>query len=128
MAAKPVLLGTDIPGVYLNKHGIQCDDRGIALTFLQIKRADEARFVEAVGAIPNTPAELMRAVAMDPRNSLGVRFKAAKEAAPYFDRKMPLAVESTVSAGALDLAKLALMPKAKRQALLDLLKEAGVQI
>lgn len=124
-----VLVGTDIPGVYINRSGVHCDANGVSIAFTELKSKDEARWVEAVGAAPRTPAELLKAVAFDPRMRLDVRLHAARQAAPYFDMKMPLRVEGSLSAkSALDLSKLASMPKTKREQLLTLLKEMGVEL
>lgn len=127
---RATLVKTDLPGVFRNMGGVLCDERGVALSFMQLKTADDARFTEVLGAPPTTPAELLRGVALDPRNSLDTRVHAARQAAPYFDRKMPLAIEASgsVNTGSLDMAQLAALPRAEREQLLTLLKKMGVAL
>lgn len=131
-AAAPVtavvpLARTDLPGIYRNTSGAFTDDRGVPVTWTRIKEADDNRWVEAVGAVPKTPAQLMTAMAMDPRHSLEFRLNAARLAAPYTDRKMPLMIEASATVGGVDLATLGSMTPDDRKALLDLLKKAGVE-
>ena len=128
-AAQPVvpLARTDLPGIYRNTSGAFTDERGIPVSWERIKQADADRWVEAVGSVPKTPAQLMAAMAMDPRHSLEFRLNAARLAAPYTDRKMPLMIEASATVGGMDLASLAGMSTEDRQALLDLLKKAGVE-
>lgn len=87
---------TDKPGVYVNSVGKMVDANGVALTFLQVKEADEHRFERILGSRVDTPAKLLKAVALDPMSHLAVRIDAAKSAAPYFDRKMPQAIDGGV--------------------------------
>lgn len=123
-----VLARTDIPGVFRNSSGVLTDERGLALTWQQIKAADDARWAEVNGAPPRTPAELLRSVSMDPRHSLETRLSAARQAAPYFDMRMPLRVEASSPVGTIDLGNLAKMSVDERKTLLELLKKAGVEL
>lgn len=125
------LVQTDIPGVYRNaRTGQMCNEQGVALSFAQLREADDERWTEALGKRVESPAELLKAVALDPRMHLDTRLAAAKQAAPYYDAKMPLKVEATGvgTVGTLDLAKLASIPAADRKTLLDLLKKIGVEV
>lgn len=123
-----VLARTDIPGVYRNSSGVLTDEKGLALSWRQVKEADDARWMETYGSVPKTPAELLRAVSMDPRHSLDTRLSAARQAAPYFDMRMPLRVEATGHVNALDLNAMAKMSTTERKTLLELLKKAGVEL
>lgn len=122
------LRSTDLPGVFLNTSGTQCDARGIALSFLQLKAADDKRWTEIIGAPPESPAEVLRAAALDPRLPLETRLKAAKEAAPYFNKRMPMEIEDLTKkdSGGIDMVKLAALKKAEREALLATLAKLGV--
>lgn len=125
------LVATDIPGVYRNAAGVHCNAQGIALSFLELKSKDDERWVESVGAPPATPAELLRATALDPRFPLDTRLAAARQAAPYYDMRMPLRVEGEMNhkgVTGLDMAKLAGMKKEDRETLLRLLKAAGAEL
>lgn len=82
-----------MPGVWLNKAGVAVDSRNVAIGFLELKRADQQRFEEVIGKAVETPAELLKAVCLDPRQPLRLRIQVATQAAPYFDRKKPQAIE-----------------------------------
>lgn len=84
---RPGLKPTDIPGVYINSAGVKVGTNGVALTFKELKRKDTERFKEASGEDVVTPADLLKAVAMDPRHPLPQRIDAANKAAPYFTAK-----------------------------------------
>lgn len=131
-AGASVLVATDLEGVYRNAKGEAVDARGVRVDFLKLKQLDEDRWREAspTGELPTTPAELLRAAAFDPRNSLDVRLKAANQAAPYFDMKMPLRVEGELEHKGMvvDPARLAAMSKEERESLLKLLKKLGVTL
>lgn len=66
------------------------------LSFLQLKQKEDKAHIEVLGHPVATPAQYLKAVALDPRVSMGVRLDAAKAAAPYTDRKMPSAVDGGV--------------------------------
>lgn len=129
-ATKNALLATDIPGAFRNRAGILCNEHGIALGFAKLKALDDSRWMETLGSVPRTPAELLKGVALDPRMHIDVRLAAARHAAPYFDCRMPmkLEVEGHATAGTLDLAKLAGMKRQERELLLKLLKQAGAEV
>lgn len=76
---------TDIPGVYRNSAGVLVDVRNVALSFKSLQQRDKARFTEVLGGAEVAhPADLLRAVALDPRMPLAMRIDAAKAAAPYY--------------------------------------------
>lgn len=128
-STRVTLVATDIPGVYRNRSGVLCNEKGVKLSFADLKAADTERWIESAGAAPNSPAELLKAIALDPRFHLDTRMHAAKQAAPYFDMRMPLRIDGTVTPkSGFDMAKLANMPKKDREALLALLKTAGVEL
>ncbi len=84
---------TTTPGVYLNSAGIMVDKNGIALNFQKVKKADDDRWAEILGKPLETPAELLKAVSLDPTKPLAMRIDAAKSAAPYTDRKKPIGID-----------------------------------
>jgi hypothetical protein len=82
------LKATDIPNVYRNKAGVLVDEDGVALSFSQLKKHDSARFEECLsGQQASQPADILKAVSLDPRMPLHVRLDAANKAAPYFTAK-----------------------------------------
>lgn len=129
VSKRQVLRGTDVPGVFRNNAGVLVNVKGIALSFADVKAADAERWTEVLGSVPKTPAELLKGVALDPRLSLDTRINAARQAAPYYDMRMPLRVDGSFKTpGAIDMVKLAAMPKKDREALLLLLKAAGAEL
>ena len=129
-ASAQTLLATDIPGVFRNRAGVHCNERGVRLDFAELKKADDARWAEGpLGTTPKTPAELLKGVALDPRFPMDTRMQAARQAAPYYDMRMPLRIDAGPAAtSGIDLAKLSAMPRKKREELLALLRDAGVQL
>ncbi len=106
------------------------NEDGVALSFLQVKEADEARFERVIGSRVDTPAKLLKAVALDPMTHLAVRIDAAKSAAPYFDRKMPVALDGGVDeAGKVvplfDPSKLEGLSSAELRTLRNLIEKGG---
>lgn len=119
------------PGVYLNALNVPCNELGVALSFMEVKRRDVQSLEEAAGRPVNTPAEFLSAVAMDPRQPMPVRIDAAKSAAPYTDRKQPVAVDGGLDPNGapmplFDSLKLKGVPKEKLLALMALLQECGL--
>lgn len=84
---------TTTPGVYVNRAGIMVDKNGVALNFNQVKEKDDARWEQILGKPVETPAELLKAVSLDPTKTLAMRIDAAKSSAPYYTRKMPIGVD-----------------------------------
>lgn len=60
---------------------------------MDAKKADADDLASVVGHEVTTPAQYMKAVALDPRVPLATRLEAAKAAAPYTDRKQPMALD-----------------------------------
>jgi len=84
---------THIPGVFLNPDGIRVDKDGVSLSIRPLREAEAVRDEEIIGEEVKTPAQLLKRVALDPTLPLAMRLTAAVSAAPYFDRKMPTALE-----------------------------------
>lgn len=125
-------------GEFLNSSGVLVNSVGISFNFLSKKKSDDDYWAEQLGKRVESPAELLRAVALDPRQPLETRMRAAEKAAPYYDTKTP-----TVMAGALDVGGAASTPEAAkvfdlgalvnmapedRKALIELLKKAGATL
>ncbi len=85
---KSTLRAADIPGVYKNRAGVLVDEMGVALSFRELRELDTKRMVETIGSAPTTPADILKAVAFDPRKSDSERVDAATKAAPYFSPRM----------------------------------------
>jgi hypothetical protein len=126
------LYPSDTPGAYLNDRGVLCDERGIALDFLQLKTLDRARLGAVIDDAVDSPAKYLKAVALDPRMSTAVRIDAAKAAAPYFDRKTPVSVDGGLgddgAVQPVNMALLASMPKAELEAALAVLAKLGFSV
>lgn len=84
---------TATPGVYRNEVGLLVDGDGVLMDYKDVKARDEARFERIIDGPVDTPAKLLKAVSLDPQLPLPVRMDAAKAAAPYFDRKMPIGID-----------------------------------
>lgn len=87
------LTRTDIPGVYRSPRGATVDHLGVLLGFQALKLRYETHATQVIGHPARSPAEFLKLAAMDPRTPFADRVDAAKAAAPYYDRKMPLAVD-----------------------------------
>lgn len=81
------LTPTDTPGVFRNRAGVLVAKNGVALSFAALKKLDTQRIKEVLGEEAETPADLLKAVAFDPRLPLLQRVDAAKSAAPFFSAK-----------------------------------------
>jgi len=92
-AARFGLRRTGIPGVYVNRSGNRVNRNNVLLSMLQLKAAERDHAEEVIGEPVDTPAELLRLVALDPTQPLALRIECAKSAAPYYDRKMPIGIE-----------------------------------
>ena len=131
--SRTLLRRTEVPGVFLNQEGAQVDERGVLLSLASVKAAERQLDVDVLGEPVTSPAMLLKRVAMDPSLPLPMRVSAAVSAAPYFDRKMPLALEG----GAADrplrveetqstlLRNLSALPSDERKAALALLERLG---
>lgn len=92
------LVPTERPGVYRNRYGTLVDEHGILLGLAQMKIVEREDLSAVVGHEVKTPAEFLKAVALDPRVQLDTRIDAAKAAAPYTDRKQPTGVDGGLGA------------------------------
>lgn len=101
---------TDLEGVFTAPDGRRVDEHGVDLDFKTLKRRDEQRFTEALGKSVETPAELLKAVALDPRNNLSVRVDAANKAAPYFTPKL-VAVQGVAGAAPIGIQEVSSLPQ-----------------
>lgn len=124
----PHLTATSIPGVFINASGAEVDERGVKLNLSSIKRTEEELALEILGEVVDSPAKLLKRVALDPRIPMMIRIDAAKAAAPYFDRKTPVSIENKNEDFSLDAIAIAKLPVAKRRDLLEMLKTLGVDI
>lgn len=99
VAAPPIeiielgLTPTSVPGVYKNKVGVLVDGDGVMIDHSTLKNRDQERFEKIIGGPVDTPAKLLKAVALDPQLPLQTRIGAATSAAPYFDRKKPIGID-----------------------------------
>lgn len=87
------LRATATPGIYINQAGVLVDSDGVMVDYAGVKSADDARFERILGTPADSPAKLLKAVALDPQQTLATRVDAAKAAAPYFDRKKPIGID-----------------------------------
>lgn len=91
------LTPTETPGVFRNASGILVNEAGVFIGLLAARKAEaEDLGVVLDGDTVDSPAKLLKAVALDPRLPLETRMDAANKAAPYFDRKQPIGVDGGV--------------------------------
>ena len=128
-AVRSKLTRTDVPGLYRNRAGIVVDEDGVALDFKNIKAKDDDRAIEVIGKRAETPADVLKIAAMDPRLPMHVRLDAANKAAPYFSAKRvavqgggdgapPINVQAAVEA----------MPSKELDAFVKALEAAGTKL
>jgi hypothetical protein len=106
---RSALKPTDIPEVFRNKAGTLTDEHGVAMSFKNLRAKDKQWIEEALsGGEVVEPADLLKAVALDPRYNMSTRLDAANKAAPYFTPKR-VAVQGVAGAppiGIADVSKL----------------------
>lgn len=73
--------------MFTNSLGVHVDKNGVAVAFKKLQERDRERFKEVLGADAETPADLLRAAAFDPRLPMHLRLEYAHKAAPYFTAK-----------------------------------------
>ena len=129
---RPSLRPADTPGVFLNDLNVPCDERGIALDFLQLRNLDRANYGAVIDDTVDSPAKYLKALALDPRMSTLIRMDAAKAAAPYFDRRAPISVDGGVGTDGtvqpINMAMLAALPQKELEAALALFTKLGVAL
>jgi hypothetical protein len=92
------LTPTGVTGVYTNRVGSLVDARGVLMTFKNLRARDNAHFKAASeDSVIGQPADLLRAVALDPTQPLAVRVDAAHKAAAYYTPKL-IAVQGVAGA------------------------------
>jgi len=124
---------TELPGVFLNKEGAQVDERGILLSLSTVKALERGQDEAVLGEPVTSPAMLLKRVALDPTLPLTMRLSAAVSAAPYYDRKMPTAIEGgdadkpirVEETQSTLLRNLSALPADERRAALVLLERLG---
>lgn len=116
---------TDLEGVYHTTDGRRVDEHGVDLDFKALKKRDAARFTEVIGKDVESPADLLKAVALDPRNSLERRIDAAHKAAPYFSPKL-VAVQGVAGGPAITMANLSDMSPEQLNAYEQALRAAAL--
>lgn len=122
---KVKLTPTDIPGVFRNKVGTLVDENNVALSFKALRTKDQERFSEALGGGEVTqPAELLKAVALDPRLPLHTRLDAANKAAPYFTPKK-VAIQGVEGAAPIGIQDVAALPQKDLDRLEELYAQAA---
>lgn len=122
---KVKLTPTDIPGVFRNKVGTLVDENNVALSFKALRTKDQERFSEALGGGEVTqPAELLKAVALDPRLPLHTRLDAANKAAPYFTPKK-VAIQGVEGAAPIGIQGVAALPQKDLDRLEELYAQAA---
>lgn len=129
----PPLRRTEIPGVYLNRDGAQVDGLGVLVSLRHVKEAEAKHHAEVDSApiVASSPADFLRRVAMDPTIPLSTRISCATASAPYFDRKMPLALEGgdpnrpIKSESSVAIRQLENLSKKERREALTLLERLG---
>jgi hypothetical protein len=127
-APMPHLQLTDDPDVFRNEGGRLVDKNGVLLGFANATAAETAYAEKLIGGPVDSPAKLMKRVALDPLLPLAMRLDAAKGAAPYYDKKMPISIEQKNEDLTIDLKAVAALPRPRRLALLEELKNLGVNL
>jgi hypothetical protein len=127
-AAFPHLTPTSDPDVFRNEAGSFVDRHGVLMSFRAAVLTEDERAQRLLGGPADTPAKVLKMVALDTTMPMMMRLDAAKAAAPYFDKKTPIAVENKNEDFTIDVAALAALPREKRLALLKTLREIGVDL
>lgn len=128
-AAFAHLRPTADPEVFVNEAGSLVDKFGVLLSLGPANaKAEEELAVQLLGGPVDTPAKLLKLVALDVTKPLAMRIDAAKAAAPYFDKKTPVQIENNNQDFTLDAAAIAKLPRAQRRELLSTLRTMGVDL
>lgn len=115
---------------YLNAESIRrallADQRRRPTLFDHLTTDQRRELADSAGL---TPMQFLMSVMLDPGRYMDARIDAAKTLAPYFHRKMPMAIElPDHSQAAMDMTRLLALPRADRVTLLALLKRVGVDL
>jgi hypothetical protein len=124
----PHLSSTSMPGVFMNAQGNLVDKRGVLLSLGNLRSTEDQMAEAIIGGPVDSPAKLLKRVALDPQLPMLVRIDAAKAAAPYFDKKTPVSIEQSNNDLMLDMTAIAKMPTERRRELLAILKGLGVDL
>lgn len=127
-AAFPHLRATANPDIFLNASGAEVDRHGILLTLSRTAKPESERAQEIIGEPIDSPAKLLKFVALDSSLPMLMRLDAAKAAAPYFDKKTPVAIESKNEDFSLDMIAISALPREKRLEILRVLRDLGVDL
>ena len=128
-AAFAHLRPTGDPEVFVNNAGSLTDRYGVLLSLgAKGAQAEADRALELIGGPVDSPAKLLKLVSLDPTLPMAMRIDAAKAAAPYYDKKTPVAIESKNEDFTLDAMAIAALPREQRRALLNTLRAMGVDI
>ena len=119
---------TDDPKVFRNAAGLLVDSKGVFIGYAKSRENEEEAAERIIGGPVDSPAKLLKRVALDPTLPMAMRLDAAKAAAPYYDKKTPVSVETKNEDFTVDVAAVMKLPRDKRLALLKTLKELGVDI
>jgi hypothetical protein len=127
-AAFPHLTPTKDPEIFINAAGSLVDRHGILLSLSRNARPENERAQELIGEPIDSPAKLLKFIALDPTQPMLLRLDAAKAAAPYFDKKTPVAIENKNEDFSLDMVAISALPREKRLEILRVLKDLGVDL
>lgn len=124
---------TEIPGIFLNRYGYKVNDKGFLLPLREVQALETRRTEDVLGEEKtSSPAQYLRRVALDPTLQIHTRMAAAIAAAPYFDRKMPQALEGSSpnepikTEMSLTIKSLNALQPTERKAALALLEKLGL--
>lgn len=100
--------------------------KGVLRRFMDQKTAeDRIKLADEAGM---TPLQFLLSVMVDQEHRMDDRIDAAKTAAPYYHRKMPIAVETNTPGQTLDIAALAKLPKGERETFLRIMAKMGIAV
>ena len=75
-------------GTFINPEGVEVDELGVAVNFKKLREHDSLRLNQSLEGLQLQPADLLKAIAFDPRYNFHQRMSAAVAAAPYFTSKL----------------------------------------
>lgn len=108
---------TEIPGVFTDRRGQLVDEYGVSLSFKKVRELDASHWNAVLdGGEIKEPADLLKAVALDPTLPLERRIKAAVRAAPYFSPRL-ISVAGTPDAPPISMEQIRSLPAKELDAL-----------